>query len=86
MAINSKVSVCVLGASGSGKSTYGQYVLDTLGIPAQIFNGDMERITLLQSYDAQTAEKLLSQKFKYLKNDAISKEKSYVCDSLCSLN
>ena len=73
--------VCVLGASGSGKSTYGQFVLDTLKVSVRVFNGDLERKLLLQSHDPQAAEKLLSEKFNDLKNDAILKEEPFAVES-----
>jgi len=77
----SKDFVCILGASGSGKSTYGQFVLDNLKIPVKVFNGDLERKILMQSHNSQTAEKLLSQKFNDLKNDAKSKKDSFAVES-----
>ena len=77
----SKDFVCILGASGSGKSTYGQFVLEHLNIPVEVFNGDLERKILMQSHNSQTAEKLLSQKFNDLKNDAKSKKDSFAVES-----
>jgi len=79
--MKSKDFVCVIGPSGCGKSTYGQYIIDNLKIPVVVFNGDMERKILLQSYDPLTAEKLLSDKFNYLKNDAVYTGKHFAMES-----
>lgn len=70
-----------MGASGSGKSTYGQYVINELGVNVSVFNGDQERIDLLQNHDSSTTEKMLSEKYNFLKNDAIGKGLPFAVES-----